>query len=178
MLWSTVILWTLGITADRHFGNCSSNTMNQAQLCHIFLKVHIFEGFSGGASVKEPTCQCRRHKRWGLIPGLGRSPGVGHGNPVQYSCLENPMDREAWQAVVYRVTKNWTQLKWLSTHAGHTNLNFRLLVSWVSPLVSDFLQPEFQTDPAWHTLCQVPWVMSLFFDVRSYSTNAELFWAF
>ena len=110
---------------------------------------------------------------------MGRSPGGGHGNPVQYSCLENPMDREAWQAVVYRVTKNWTQRKWLSTRAGHTNLNFRLLVSWVSPLVSDFLQPEFQTDPAWHTLLsQVPWVMSLFFDVRSYSTNAELFWAF
>ena len=47
----------------------------------------------------------------GLIPGLGRSPGEGNGNPLQYSCLENPMDREAW-----RVKKSWTQLKWLSTH--------------------------------------------------------------
>ena len=41
----------------------------------------------------------------GLIPGLGRSPGGGHGNPLQYSCLENPMDREAWQATVLGVTK-------------------------------------------------------------------------
>ena len=42
----------------------------------------------------------------GLIPGLGRSPGGGHGNPLQYSCLENPMDREAWQATVLGVTKS------------------------------------------------------------------------
>ena len=44
----------------------------------------------------------------GLIPGSGRSPGGGHGNPHQYSCLENPMDREAWQATVYRVAKSQT----------------------------------------------------------------------
>ena len=42
----------------------------------------------------------------GSIPGLGRSPGVGNGNPLQYSCLENPMDRGAWQAAVHRVTKS------------------------------------------------------------------------
>ena len=50
-----------------------------------------------------------------LIPGLGRSPGGGHGNPLQCSCLENPMDRGAWQAIVHRVSKSQTQLKWLST---------------------------------------------------------------
>ena len=44
----------------------------------------------------------------GLIPGLGKSPGAGHGNPLQYSCLENPMDRGAWKATVHRVTKSWT----------------------------------------------------------------------
>ena len=44
------------------------------------------------------------------IPGLGRSPGGGHNNPLQYSCLENPMDRGAWQATVHEVTKSWTQL--------------------------------------------------------------------
>ena len=43
-----------------------------------------------------------------LISGLGRSPGVGNGNPLQYSCLENPMGREAWLAVVQGVTKSWT----------------------------------------------------------------------
>ena len=52
----------------------------------------------------------------GLIPGLGRSPGGGHGNPPQYSCLENPMDRGAWRAMVHRVTKSLIQLKQLSTH--------------------------------------------------------------
>ena len=52
----------------------------------------------------------------GLIPELGRSPRGGHGNPLQYSCLENPMDRGAWRATVHRVTKSWTQLKQLSTY--------------------------------------------------------------
>ena len=47
----------------------------------------------------------------GLVPGSGGSPGGGDGNPLQYSCLENPMDRGAWQATVHRVRKNWTQLK-------------------------------------------------------------------
>ena len=55
----------------------------------------------------------------GLIPGLGRSPGEGNGNPFQYSCLDNPMDRGAWRATVYGVTKRWTRLKQLSTHIHH-----------------------------------------------------------
>ena len=46
----------------------------------------------------------------GLIPGLGRSPGEGNGNPLQYSCLENPMDGGAWWAAVHGVTKSRTQL--------------------------------------------------------------------
>ena len=46
----------------------------------------------------------------GLIPGLGRSPGEGNGNPLQYSCLENPMDRGAWWAVVLGVANSQTQL--------------------------------------------------------------------
>ena len=52
----------------------------------------------------------------GSIPGSGRSPGGGHGNPLQYSCLENPRDRGAWQATVHRVLKSQTQVKGLSTH--------------------------------------------------------------
>ena len=46
----------------------------------------------------------------GSILGLGRSPGEGNGNPLQYSCLENPMDREAWLATVHGVAKSWTRL--------------------------------------------------------------------
>ena len=51
----------------------------------------------------------------GSVPGLGRSPGGGHSNPLQYSCLENPMDRGACRAAVHGVTKSQTQLKQLST---------------------------------------------------------------
>ena len=52
----------------------------------------------------------------GSISGFGRCPGGGHGNPFQYSCLENPMDGEGWQATVHGVTKSQTQPKRLSTH--------------------------------------------------------------
>ena len=51
----------------------------------------------------------------GSIPGLGRSPGGGNGNPLQYACLENLMDGGPWWATVHGVTKSWTQLKQLST---------------------------------------------------------------
>ena len=55
----------------------------------------------------------------GLISGLGRSPGGGHGNPLQSSCLENPMDRGAYKATVHRVAKSRTQLKHIThMHAG------------------------------------------------------------
>ena len=56
----------------------------------------------------------------GSIPGSGRSPGRGHGNPLQYSCLENPMNRGAWWTTVQRVAKSRTQLKRLSRHAQAT----------------------------------------------------------
>ena len=52
----------------------------------------------------------------GLIPGSGRLPGEGHGNPLQYSCLENPMESEIWWAMVHGVAKSWTWLKQLSMH--------------------------------------------------------------
>ena len=52
----------------------------------------------------------------GSIPGPGRFPGGGHGKPLQYSCLENPMDRGTWQATVHRVTKSQTWVKQLNTH--------------------------------------------------------------
>ena len=61
--------------------------------------------------VKNPPANAGDVRDAGLIPGLGRSPGGGHGNPLQYSCLENPMNRGAWRTTVHSVTKNWTQLK-------------------------------------------------------------------
>ena len=57
-------------------------------------------GFPGGGRGEESTCQCRRYKNTGLISWLGRSPGEGNGNPLQYSCLENSMDRGARQTTI------------------------------------------------------------------------------
>ena len=68
-------------------------------------------GFPGGTVVKNSPANAGEV---GLIPGLGRSPGEVHGNPLQYSCLQNSMDRGAWQATVHGVTKSWTGL---SMHA-------------------------------------------------------------
>ena len=64
-------------------------------------------GFPGGSDCKESACNAGD---LGLIPGLGRSPGGGHGNPLQYSYLENPLNRRAWRATVHGVEKSWTQL--------------------------------------------------------------------
>ena len=62
-------------------------------------------GFPGDASGKNPPANAGD---LGLIPGLGRSPGGGHGNPLQYSCLENPTDGEAWMSTVHRIAKSQT----------------------------------------------------------------------
>ena len=68
-------------------------------LCTVFV--------SGGPDGKESACN---GVDLGLIPGLGRSPREGNGNPVQYSCLENSMDRGAWKAIVHGVAKSQTEL--------------------------------------------------------------------
>ena len=70
------------------------------------------------SSGKETACSAARHKDLGLIPGSGRSPGGGHGNPLPYSCLEDHVDRGAWWAAVHGVAKSRTRLKLLSTHTG------------------------------------------------------------
>ena len=72
----------------------------------------------------------------GSIPGSGRSPGGGHGNPLQYSCLENPTDRGAWQATVHRVAKSWTQLKQLSIHVCRELSNGRSTLEKRQMLIS------------------------------------------
>ena len=66
-------------------------------------------GFPGGANGKEPANEGHIRDE-GSIPWLGRSPRGGHGNPLQYSCLENPTDRIVWWAMVHGVTKSQTQL--------------------------------------------------------------------
>ena len=68
--------------------------------------------------VKSPPADALDIRDEGSIPGSGKSPGGGRGNPLQYSCLENPMDKGAWWATVHSVPKCWTQLKQLSSHAS------------------------------------------------------------
>ena len=98
-------LFTSSTTCDKH--TC---TYTHTYSCVITLSQPF-----GGASGKEPPCQCRRHKGHRFDPWVGRSPGEGHGNSLQCSCLENPMKRGAWWAIVHSVRKSWTQLKQLKT---------------------------------------------------------------
>ena len=65
----------------------------------------------GGTRVKNLPSSAEDIRDTDLIPVSGRSPGGGNGNPLQYSCLENPMDRGAWKVTVHKVTQSWTQLK-------------------------------------------------------------------
>ena len=67
-------------------------------------------GFPGGSVVKDPPANAGDTGDLGSIPGPGRSPGEGNGNPLHYSCLENPMDGGAWQATVHGVAKSQTQM--------------------------------------------------------------------
>ena len=71
------------------------------QLIEVEWKIEL--GFPDGSDGKESACNAGD---LGLIPGLGRSPGEGNGNPLQYSCLENSMDRGPWRAVVLGITKS------------------------------------------------------------------------
>ena len=66
---------------------------------------YLFGGFPGGSDGKEPACDVGDT---GSVPGSGRCPGEGNGNPLQYSCLENSMDRGAWQSTVHGVSKSQT----------------------------------------------------------------------
>ena len=75
--------------------------------------------FPHGSAVKESTCDAGD---MGSSPGSVRSPGGGHGNPPQYSCLENPMDRGTWWATVHRVPQRCARLKQLSMHAQHLEI--------------------------------------------------------
>ena len=77
-------------------------------------------GLPGGAVVKNLPANAGNTRDTGSIPGLGRSSGEGNWNPLQYSCLGNPMDRGAWWATIHGVAKSQTQL---STHLVHLYLN-------------------------------------------------------
>ena len=77
------------------------------QESYCFKYYYLYLGFPGGSDSKESACNVGD---WGSIPGSGRSPGEGNGNPLLYSCLENPMDRGAWWVAVHGTTKSQTRL--------------------------------------------------------------------
>ena len=85
------------------------------QVVIIMMYVNKVQGFPCSLAVQNSSAHAGDVKDTDLIPGWGRSPGGGYGNPLPYSCLENPMDRGACWATVYRVGKNQTGLKQLST---------------------------------------------------------------
>ena len=109
--------------------DCSSKLLaGKATTCSlwVFLSPHLYTlmlllGFPGGLVGKEPACNAGDAGDMGSIPGSGRSPGGGHSNPLQYSCLENPMDRGAWWAIAHN-SQSQTRLKWLSMHASFSHL--------------------------------------------------------
>ena len=119
-------------------------------------ELHSKEGFPGGSDGKESACNAGDAGDAGSIPGWGRSPGGGHGNPLQCSCLENPKDRGTWWATVHRVTKSWTWLKWLSRHTH--NISYVYLIVHYIPrtyltigslyLLLTFIQFPFPPHPA------------------------------
>ena len=84
--------------------------VSQDLLMTFLATYYIMSGLPGGSDGKEFACNAGDIRDTGSIPGLGKSPGAGHGNPLQYSCLDNPMDRGAWRATVHGVAKSQTQL--------------------------------------------------------------------
>ena len=98
-----------------------THTQTYVYMLILYMYIHtgIYMGFSGGKAVNKPPANTRDSGDVGSIPQLGRSPRGGHGNSLQYSCLENSMDSGAWQAIIHGVTKDGTQL---SPHAHRYTL--------------------------------------------------------
>ena len=96
-------------------GKCVHSIIRGNKLCSTQeSKSDRAQGFPGGSVVKNPAANAGDSRDAGSIPGSGRSPGKESGNPLQYSCLGNSMDRGPWQAIVHGVAKNQTRLKRLN----------------------------------------------------------------
>ena len=110
-------------------------------------------------SGKQSTCQAGNE---GSVPGSGRSPGKGHDTPLQYSCLENPMDRGAWRAAVPRVAKSRTRLNWPSTQESDA---YSISQPWKSPhphkAMNDAGSLGKDYSPRLELTCVRDWIMSL-----------------
>ena len=118
------------LSSPRHQGLAkgANHYVSSTCLCLVETQVLVIFGLPWWLSSKESTCNVETSGDKSSIPGLGRSPGGGHGNLLPYSYLENPMDRGAWQTAVHRVTQSWTQLKQLSPQ---TRQLFRISLSFL-----------------------------------------------
>ena len=124
----------------RHMHTLSFNRHDGPLRWAFFYSPKAYEGFPGGSVVKNLPANAGYLSS---IPGSGRSPEGGNGNPLQYSCLENPMDRGAWRAPVHAIKKSRTRLSDYTTTAKHTSPTeiswlagghtARALVSWQIP---------------------------------------------
>ena len=120
LLTSFIELWLeSGVCSDSPFINSSRFSLYLKENWFFWKEVHILyqfyftrasksEGFPGGASRKNLPASGGDIRDKDLIPGSGRSPEGGHGNPLENSCLKNPMDRGVWQATVHRVAQSQT----------------------------------------------------------------------
>ena len=107
-----VIVCTKNKTLKTKFNNVMIKTLKAGiKGTNLNIIKYIYDkptGLPQWLSGKESTCNAGDTGDISLIPGSGRSPGGGRGNPLQYSCLENSMDRAVWQTTVHRVAKSWT----------------------------------------------------------------------
>ena len=118
---------------------------------NIYLKTSLL-GFPDGSVVKNPSANAEDAWDAGSIPGLARSPGEGNGNPLQYSCLGNTMDRGAWQATVHGVANESDLTWWLSNN----NVLFFSSVHFSHSVMSDSLQPYDHSTPGLPVHHQLP----------------------
>ena len=161
MYW--IILYIYNIIHMHNRTVCSHTYIDIVLYVYTYTHTHMLPRWHSG---KELTCQCRRWLRNSdLIPGLERIPVGRHSNSLQYSYLENPMDRRDWQAIVHRVTKSWTRLKQVSTHTHvhahmcvHTHTQGSGLTWWLSDKESAF-QCRWSMFNPWSqkTLCRRKW---------------------
>ena len=103
-------------------------------------------GFPNGASGKEHACQCRRHKRHGFDPRIGKVPWRRKWQPTLVFLLENPTDRGAWRAMVHRVAESQARLKQLSAHT-HTHSTSPTSVVHLLPADNHYFCLSLNTDP-------------------------------
>ena len=114
MIWNWDIGYAWYNSRKHRYSICDCYTWKgvhwRSLVWHIFSS--FLDAFPGGSEAKASACNAGDQ---GSIPGSGRSPGEGNGNPLQYSCLENPMDGGAWWATIHRVAKSRTQLSYFMT---------------------------------------------------------------